>query len=181
MQRIPQIDPNQAPKAVADTLDAVKAKLGVVPNIFKTMAHSPAVLNGYLGLSGAIGSGKLSAALREQIALAVAGQNGCDYCASAHTALGKMAGLTAEEIKRNLTGRASDPKAQAAVTFSREIVASRGLVSDAELASVRAAGFSDEEVLEILGNVVVNIFTNYFNHLAATDIDFPKVEAQTAA
>ncbi|MGE3703621.1 MAG: carboxymuconolactone decarboxylase family protein [Hyphomicrobiaceae bacterium] len=181
MQRIPQIDPAKAPKAVAATLDAVKAKLGVVPNIFKTMAQSPAVLNGYLGFSGAIGSGKLPAALREQIALAVAGQNACDYCASAHTALGKMAGLTADEMKRNLTGLASDPKAQAAVTFAGRIVASRGLVSDAEVATVRAAGFSDEEIVEILGNVVANIFTNYFNHLTATDIDFPKVEARRAA
>lgn len=142
MQRIPPIDPARAPAAVAGPLDAVKKKLGVVPNTFKTMAQSPAVLNGYLALSGAIGSGRLSARLREQIALAVAGQNGCDYCASAHTALGRMVGLAADEMKRNLEGVATDPKAQAAVTFAGRIVATRGRVSDTELTAVRAYGLA---------------------------------------
>lgn len=181
MQRIPQIDPAKAPIAVASTLNGVKAKLGMVPNIFKTMAQSAAVLSGYMALSGAIGTGKLSPALREQIALATAGLNACDYCASAHTALGKMVGLGADEIRRNLAGQASEPKAQAAVTFAGRIVAGRGRVSDAELAAVRAAGFSDEEIVEILGNVVANIFTNYFNNLATTEIDFPVVQAHRAA
>jgi uncharacterized peroxidase-related enzyme len=176
MQRIPQINPAEAAKAVADTLAAVKSQLGMVPNIFKTMAQAPAVLNGYLAFSGALGSGKLTPALREQIALVTAGANTCDYCASAHTALGKMAGLGADEMKRNLAGDAGDSKTKAALVFARKLVADRGLMSDADLAAVRAAGFSDEETLEILGNVVANIFTNYFNHVAATDIDFPKVE-----
>src|SRR5262245_55448896 len=117
MQRIPQIDPAKASKDVAVTLDAVKAPLGMVPNIFKTMAQAPAVMNGYLALSGAIAAGKLSPALREQIALVTAGANCCDYCASAHSALGKMAGLAPDEIKRNLAGEASDPKAKAAIAF----------------------------------------------------------------
>lgn len=175
MQRIAQIDPALAPKDVAATLDAVKAKLGMVPNIFKTMAQSPAVLNGYLGLSGALGAGKLSPALREQIALVTAGASACDYCASAHSALAKMAGLTTDEIKRNLAGLAGDAKTQAAITFARKLVVDRAMVSDADVAAVKAAGFNDEEVLEIFGNVAVNLFTNYFNHLAATDIDFPRV------
>lgn len=180
MQRIPQLDPASASKDVAATLGAVKAQLGMVPNIFKTMAQAPAVLNGYLALSSAIGAGKLSPALREQIALVTAGANCCDYCASAHSALGKMAGLTPDEIKRNLAGDASDPKAKAAIAFARKIVVDRGVVSAADIAAVTAAGFSNEELLEILGNVVANIFTNYFNHLAGTIIDFPKVEARAA-
>ena len=178
MQRIPQIDPARASKDVAATLDAVKAQLGMVPNIFKTMAQAPAVLNGYLALSGAIGAGKLSPALREQIALITASANCCDYCASAHSALGKMAGLAPDEIKRNLSGEASDPKARAAIAFAKKLVVDRGVVSDADISAVTSAGFSNEEVLEIFGNVVANIFTNYFNHLAATDIDFPKVETR---
>jgi uncharacterized peroxidase-related enzyme len=181
MQRIPQIDPAQAPKEVAATLDAVKAKLGMVPNIFKTMAQAPAVLNGYLALSGAIGAGKLPAALREQIALVTAGANACDYCASAHSALGKMAGLGTDEIKRNLAGDAWEPKARAAIVFAKKLVVDRAVVSDGDIATVKAAGYSDEEILEILGNVAVNLFTNYFNHLAATDIDFPRVDAAHAA
>ncbi|NJO31898.1 MAG: carboxymuconolactone decarboxylase family protein [Rhodospirillales bacterium] len=181
MQRIPQLDPANATTEVAATLAAVKSKLGMVPNIVKTMAQAPAVLNGYLALSGAIGAGRLPAALREQIALVTAGINGCDYCASAHSALGKMAGLGADEIKRNLAGDAADGKARAAVTFTKKLVVDRGLVSDADLGAVKAAGFSDEELLEILGNVALNLFTNYFNHVADTDIDFPRVVASRAA
>ena len=181
MQRISQLDPAHTPKPVAATLDAVKAKLGMVPNIFKTMAQAPAVLHGYLALSGALGAGTLSPALREQIALVTAGINACDYCASAHTALGKMAGLSPDEIKRNLAGNASDAKSHAAIVFAKKLVIDRGAVSDADIAEIKTAGFSDEDVLEILGNVVANIFTNYFNHLAGTDIDFPVVRTATAA
>jgi len=181
MQRIPQLDPADAPQDVAATLAAVKAKLGVVPNIFKTMAQAPAVLNGYLAISGALGAGKLPAALREQIALVTAGVNACDYCASAHSALGKMAGLRSEEIARNLAGEASDTKVRAAITFAKKLVVDRGVVGDADIAAVKAAGYSDEEVLEILGHVAINLFTNYFNHLADTDIDFPVVETARAA
>lgn len=181
MQRIPQIDLGQAPTEVAATLDAVRSKLGMVPNIFTTMAQSPAALNGYLALSGALGTGRLSPALREQIALAVAGVNACDYCACAHAALGKLAGLSPEEIRRNLVGGAADSKAQAAITFARTLVIARGVVGDMDLAAVKAAGYSDGEVLEILGNVIVNLFTNYFNHVAATVIDFPRIETPRMA
>ncbi len=177
MQRITQVNPADAPASVKPTLDAVKAKLGMVPNIFKTMAQSPAVLNGYLALSGSFADGKLPAALREQIALVTAGHSGCNYCASAHSALGKMAGLEADEMQRNLSGNASDVKTQAALTFASKLVVNRGHVSDTDIASVKAAGYSEEEMLEIFGNVAANLFTNYFNHLAGTEIDFPRVEA----
>lgn len=181
MQRIPQTNPNDVPAEVGATFDAVKGKLGMVPNIFKTMANAPVVLNGYLALSGALAGGKLPTVLREQIALVTANHNGCDYCASAHSAAGKMAGLAADEIQRNMRGLASEPKAQAAITFARRIVEERGFVSDADLTAVRAAGFSDEEVVEIVANVAANLFTNYFNHVADTEIDFPKVETRRLA
>lgn len=181
MQRIPQLDPADASRDVAATLAAVKAKLGVVPNIFKTMAQAPAVLDGYLAFSAALGAGKLPAPLREQIALVTAGVNACDYCASAHSALGKMAGIPSDEIKRNLVGEASDSKVRAAIRFARKLVVDRGVVSNADIAAVKSAGYSDEEVLEILGQVAINLFTNYFNHVAATDIDFPVVETARVA
>ena len=181
MQRIPQTNPNDVPAEVGATFDAVKGKLGMVPNIFKTMANAPVVLNGYLAFSGALAGGKLSTVLREQIALVTANQNGCDYCASAHSAAGKMAGLATDEIQRNMHGLASEPKAQAAITFARRIVEERGFVSDADLAAVRTAGFSDEEIVEIVANVAANLFTNYFNHVADTEIDFPKVETRRLA
>lgn len=181
MQRIPSIDPAQAPADVKASLDAVKAKLGGVPNIFKTMAVAPSVLNGYLAFSNAATQGKLSAPLREQIALVAAGANACDYCASAHQALGKMAGLGADDIARALKADAADPKTKAALSFAKMLVVDRGMVSDSNLASVKAAGFSDGEVLEIVANVALNIFTNYFNHVAGTEVDFPKVDAKRAA
>lgn len=181
MQRIAQVDAGNAPAVVKATLDAVKAKLGTVPNIFLTMANSPALLNGYLAFSAAIGEGKLSASLREQIALVAAGANRCNYCASAHTALGKMVGLSQQEIARNLAGDASDKKTAAALKFARKLVLDRGVVNDSDLSAVRSAGYSNEEILEILGNVAVNLVTNYFNHLADTDIDFPRVDAVAAA
>lgn len=181
MQRIPALDPAAAPAAVAATLEAVKAKLGMVPNIIKTMARAPAVLNSYLAFSGAAGEGRLSAALRERIALLSAQTNGCDYCASAHQALGKMAGLSADEIARGYAGDSSDPKAKAALTFAKAVLARRGQVSDADLAAVKAAGYGEDEVLEIVANVVLNIFTNYFNNVADTEIDFPRVTVNRAA
>ncbi len=181
MSRIQPIDQAGASAATAELLGAVKAQMGGVPNVLATMARSRAALAGYLGLSGALGDGILSAALREQIALAVAGANRCDYCASAHSALGRMAGLSADEMARNLAGEASDADAAAVLRFARRIVDSRGNVTDAELAALREAGFSDEAAIEILAAVVANIFTNYLNHLAGTEIDFPEVRTADAA
>lgn len=181
MQRIPALEPTRANADVRTTLDAVKAKLGMVPNIVRTMARAPSVLNGYLAFSGAVGTGELPAKLREQIALLTAQTNGCDYCASAHQALGKMAGLSAEEIARGYQGQSADATAQTALAFAQAVLAKRGKVSDAELAAIKAAGFSEGQVLEIVTNVVLNIFTNYFNNVAGTEIDFPRVSTNRAA
>jgi len=181
MQRIPRIDEAAAPAKTAGYLDAVKKQMGGVPNIIGTMAQSPAALGGFLALSGALAAGTLSTAEREQIALAVAGANECDYCASAHTVLGSRSGLAADEIGRNLQGHSTDPRMQAALRFASRIVATRGQVSDDDLSAVRGAGFSYEQVVEILANTVLNIFTNYLNHTAATEIDFPIVKTGTPA
>lgn len=181
MQRIPAIDPTTATGDVKAALDAVKAKLGGVPNIFKTMAVAPSVLAGYLAFSEAAGTGHLPAGIREQIALVCASTNGCDYCASAHQALGKMAGLSPDDIAKALQAEANDAKASAALTFAKAVLADRGNVSDAALAAVRAAGYSDAEVLEIVANVALNVFTNYFNLVAGTDVDFPRVSTRRAA
>ena len=181
MQRIERLKDAAAPAKTQALLAAVKQEMGGVPNIFGTMAQSSATLGGFLGFAGALAGGKLSAKVREQIALAVAGANRCDYCASAHTMVGGMCGLDAEELKKNLTGRASDPKVESALRFALRIVESRGNVTDADVAVVRNAGFSDEEILEILANTVLNIFTNYFNHVAGTEIDFPVVTTGTVA
>ncbi len=181
MQRIARIDAATAPRKTAELLTVVEKQMGGVPNILATMAQSSAALGGFLGLAGALAGGKLSAGQREQIALAVAGANGCDYCASVHTALGGQQGLSADELDRNLRGQASDAKVQAALSLAKRIVATRGNLTDEDLAAARRAGHGDEAVVEIVANTALNIFTNYFNHVAATEIDFPLVATDSAA
>ncbi|MGI9290482.1 MAG: carboxymuconolactone decarboxylase family protein [Gammaproteobacteria bacterium] len=158
-----------------EVLDSIKQKIGMVPNIYATIAHSPAALKVFLGFGEALAGGVLSASLREQIALTVAGENGCDYCASAHTAVAKGTGLSAEEAARNLVGTASDPRIAAILNFSKAVVSKRGWLDDGELEQLRSAGITDQEIVEIIATVAVNLFTNYFNHIAGTDIDFPVV------
>jgi len=176
------------PAAVADTparshamLDAVEKQLGSVPNLFRLVAASPAALEGYLGLSGGLAKGKLPAPTRERIALAVAQHNGCDYCLSAHTYLGeRFARLDAAEMAANRSGASNDPKADAAVRFAAKVARERGRVADADLAAVRAAGYDDAQIVEIVQHVALNVFTNYLNEVARTEIDFPVVSAKAA-
>lgn len=181
MARIEPLKPEQAEGKAAELLGVVRKKLGGTPNLLTTMARAPAVLEGYLGLSGALGGGRLSAGLREQVAMAIAGVNSCEYCASAHTAIGKKAGVREEELARSLEGEPSDPRAAAAVRFVRTVVEKRGWVSDAEVEAVRAAGFDDGEILELIGAVALNTLTNYVNHIAQTDVDFPVVRVPQPA
>jgi uncharacterized peroxidase-related enzyme len=176
MSRINQIAPEVATGKAKELLDAVKAKLGLVPNMTRAMAQSPAVLEGYLQFSGALGKGKLSAKAREEIALAVGQANHCDYCLAAHSTIGKMVGLTAEQIRDSRLGTAVDPKADALIGFARKLVDSRGVVTDRDVAAVREAGFDEGAIAEVVANVALSVFTNYFNNVAETDIDFPKAE-----
>lgn len=178
MQNIAPVDPGQAGPA-ADIVNAVKAKLGRVPNIFATMARAPAVLEGFLAFNGALDAGELSPALREQIALAVAGANRCDYCASAHTAVARGAGVDRIEAALNLDAVATDPRIDAILKFARAVVTLRGRLPEAssDLNALRNAGVSDAEIVEILAHVGLNLFTNYFNHVVETEIDFPIVSA----
>jgi uncharacterized peroxidase-related enzyme len=177
MQHIKALDLAAAPADAQDMLAAVQKKLGMLPNLHKTIAHSPAALQAYVRQTEALNSGVLTPALREQIALVTAGTNDCDYCASAHTLLGKYAGVSGDEAAANLRGRASDPRTQVALAFAKQIVADRGRSSAAHLRSVRGVGYSDAEIVEIVAHVALNLFTNYFNHIAATEIDFPLVRA----
>lgn len=171
-----------APVAAQPLLEGVKAKLGSAPNLFRLLAVSPAALEGYLGLSGALGHGSLDARTRERIALAVAEYNGCGYCTSAHSFIGKnMAGLTDGEIAANRNGSSTDAKAAAAVEFAVKVVDARGHVADADVAAVKLAGYSDADVIEIVLHVALNTLTNYVNEVAQTTIDFPVVKARNAA
>lgn len=181
MARIEPLTVETASAEGVQILSAIKDKIGMIPNLYATMAHSPAALSASLAFGDAMGSSALSAQVKEQLALAIAGANSCDYCASAHTAIGKMTGVDAEELTKNLAGNASDPKTQALLTFATQVVRSRGDVSDADISEARAAGVTDAEIVEVVATVAINTFTNYFNHIAQTSIDFPIVETSCSA
>lgn len=175
------IDPSAAePKAKA-LLDGVHKKLGVVPNLMRVLASNPAVLGAYLGFGGALAGGVLGAKLHEQIALAVAEANGCDYCLAAHSLLGKGAGLSATDIRSARTGEAADPRAAAALVLARKLVDRRGAVSANDIGAARNASLSDADIIEVVASVALNVFTNYINKAADTDIDFPPVEKLSEA
>ena len=180
MERITPVNPQAAQGRAKELLDAVKAKLGIVPNMTCSMAVSPAVLDAYLGFSGALGHGVLPARVREQLALDVGEANHCDYCVSAHSAIGKRVGLAEQEVLDSRRGASADPKTDVLLRFARTVAEKRGVVEDADIAAVRDAGFGDAEIAEVVAHVALNIFTNYFNNVAGTTIDFPKAPALSA-
>ncbi|AUG78423.1 peroxidase [Kitasatospora sp. MMS16-BH015] len=175
MSRLSTVHPDTATPAAKDLLDKVDRALGGTPNMMRAMAVSPAVLDGYLSFSGALAKGRLSAALREQIALLAAAENACEYCYAAHHVLGARAGVGAVDLAGGAHAEATDPRDAAALRFARAVIRTKGSVSDEELAAVRAAGYGDGEIGEIIGAVALNVFTNYFNSVARTEVDFPAV------
>jgi len=171
-----------APAASQPLLEAVNKQLGVVPNLFRLVSNSPAALEGYLSLAGALDKGALPAPTRERIALAIAEVNGCNYCLSAHTYLGKnLAKLDDAEMAANRNGGSNDAKADAAVRFAAKVARERGHLSEEDVKTVKAAGYSDAQVIEIVLHVALNTWTNYINEVAGTIIDFPVVTARKAA
>lgn len=160
-----------------ELLDSVLVGNGKVSNMIRTLANSPAVLEGYLAFSRALAKGKLDPKLRESLAMVVAEANQSEYCLSSHTEAGKAAGLSAIETADARGGDASDAKFRAALTFARKLIDRRGAVLSADVAGLKAIGFSEGEISEIVANVALSVFTNYFNHAAGTEIDFPRVAA----
>jgi len=176
MSRITALNPAQATGKAKQLLDAVQSKRGITPNMARAMANSPAVLEGYLNFSGALAGGSLSAKVRELIALTVAEVNSCGYCLSAHCAIGKMVGLEASELAAARSGESTDSKTQATLKLAQSIVLQRGEIHDTDFNSAREAGLSEGEIAEVVANVALNVFTNYFNLVADTEIDFTKIE-----
>ena len=183
MSRIPTPQNIDAtPIASRPLLEAVNRQLGSVPNLFRLVANSPAALEGYLGMQGALAKGALPAATRERIALAVAEVNGCNYCLAAHTYLARnLARLDDAEIAANRAGGSGDAKAHAAVMFAATIARERGHIRPEHLAAVRAAGYDDAQIIEIVQHVALNTWTNYINEVGGTDIDFPVTAPRKAA
>lgn len=181
MTRVNLVTPGDATVAAAAVLNQINGVFGVTPNMFRAVANSPAALNSMWGSFGALGSGTLGARLGEQIAVAVAERNACHYCLAAHTALGKNAGLSADELGEAQAGRSSDPKTAAALAFALKLVDGRGQVSDADVRALRDAGFDDGAIVEILAHVALNLFTNYVNVAFDVPVDFPAVRLRKAA
>ena len=175
MPRIEPVDAARATGKARQLLDDFQTEWGMVPNIVRTLAHAPEVLEGYVSFERSLGRGALSAGLREQIAVAVAEANQCRYCLAAHSAVGRAVGLSDEALADARRGPSPDRKVEAALQFARNIVTERGSVDDDDVRQLRDAGYTDQETVEIIANVSLNIFTNYFNHIVGTEVDFPEV------
>ncbi len=181
MNRIPLIDSAHTSPDRKALLDQIHGAFGATPNMFRAVANSPAALQSMWAAFGALGSGTLSAKLGEQIAVAVANRNACEYCLAAHTALGRKAGATADEMAAAQVGQASDAATQAALSFALKVVEQRAQITTEDVQALRTAGFSDEAVMEILAHVALNLFTNYVNVAFDVPVDFPAVKLRPAA
>jgi len=178
MSAISPIDPATATATgEAKTLLAqVQKALGLTPNMTKVMANSPALLKGYLGLSGALGGGTIPAGAREELAVATAEFNRCQYCLSAHTYIGaNVAKVDPEELERARNGESGDAHTAALLALSDAILRSRGDVDAADLDKARVAGVTDAEIGEVVGHIALNVLTNYFNVIADVENDWPVV------
>ena len=178
MSRIAPVVSSNVDSKVATTLSQVEKSLGMVPNLFATLANAPVALDGFLSLSKTLSRGRLTARQREIVALAVGQENECRYCLSAHTASSKGVGLNDAGALNARNGDGDDPFERALASFAKAIVRRRGHLSNEELESARKAGIDDGLVMEVIANVALNTFTNYVNEVADTEIDFPVVEVK---
>ena len=176
MSRSPLINPQETHGERQALLGQIHSAFGATPNMFRAVANSTAALKSMWGAFGALGGGVIPAKLGEQIAVAIANRNACGYCLAAHTALGRKAGASSEEMTAAQGGESQDPKTAAALRFALRVVEGRGEIADADVADLRAAGFNDEEIVEILAHVALNLFTNYVNVAFAVPVDFPGVK-----
>lgn len=181
MSRLPLIEPTTTTTARRELLGQIHGAFGATPNMFRVVANSPAALRSMWAAFGALGGGVIAPKLGEQIAVAVANRNGCGYCLAAHTALGRKAGASSEEMSTAQTGASNDPRTAAALAFALDLVERRGQVDASSIDKVRSAGFTDEEIVEILAHVALNLFTNYVNNAFDVPIDFPSVALRQAA
>lgn len=176
MSRVPLVTPGDTTPDRQALLGEIHAAFGTTPNMFKAVANSPAALRSMWGSFGALGQGVIPAKLGEQIAVAIANRNACEYCLAAHTALGRKAGASSQEMTAAQDGTSEDPRTAAALRFALRVVEARGQIDAQEVQQLREAGYSDEEIVEILAHVALNLFTNYVNVAFAVPVDFPGVK-----
>ncbi len=178
MSRIHLVQDAEAEGAAKEGLESVAKKMGTVPNLMRVMANQPAILNMYFAMGDALSKGSFGPKVREALALTIAGANHCDYCASAHSAISKSLKVDDAEIETRLKGNSADPELDAILKLTNVIVQKQGLLTDDDLRNARDSGISDAVIVEAIGHVAANILTNYINHIAETDIDFPVVRTQ---
>jgi uncharacterized peroxidase-related enzyme len=181
MSRINLVTPEQANDEQQALYTAIQGQLGMVPNFLKIFANSPAALRAFLGLHSIANEGSLDPQTKERIALGLAEQNACEYCVSAHSAIGRKAGLSGVEIEANRVGSSQDAKAAVAVKFARSLAEHNGEVTTAELLEIRNAGYDDAEIVEIITHVGMNVLTNILGKASRVEIDFPKVSLLKAS
>jgi len=175
MSHVPLVDPATATGTVQENLAQIEAAFGATPAMFRAVANSPAALASMWGSFAAFGAGALGPALSEQIAVAVANRNSCDYCLAAHTALGRKAGLDDDALRAAQSGESDDARTAALLRFVLQLVEHRGQVGAGDVQQVRAQGWSEEEIVEAIGQVALNLYTNYVNIALDVPVDFPKV------
>ncbi|MBX3193660.1 MAG: peroxidase-related enzyme [Microbacteriaceae bacterium] len=181
MSRVPLVESTSATGSVKEQLDQIQTAFGTVPAMFRAVANSPAALQSMWAAFGAYGGGALGPAVSEQVAVAVANRNSCDYCLAAHTALGRKAGLSADTLAAAQTGDAEDARTAALLRFALALVEDRGQVSDEDVQALRDHGWNDEQIVETIGQVALNVFTNYINIALAVPVDFPRVSLRTTS
>ena len=174
MSRV-SIQPQAVHAASQPLLDQIQQAFGATPNMFKAVSNSPAALQSMWGFFGALGKGTLGAQLGEQLAVAIANANRCEYCLAAHTVLGQNAGATGADMAAAQVGRSDDPRTAAALAFALKVVGQRAQVDDADFTNLRTAGFDDGQIVEIMAHVALNLFTNYINVALDVPVDFPRV------
>ena len=178
--RVPLVDRTAATGSVRTVLDQIHGAFGATPNMFRAVANSPAALQSMWAAFGALGGGVIGAALGEQIAVAVANRNACDYCLAAHTALGRKAGVSGDDLAAAQSGESADPRTAAVLRFALKLVNERGQVDATDVQALRDHGWSDEHIVEIVAHVALNLFTNYVNVALAVPVDFPGVKLRAA-
>ena len=180
VSRVPLVDRTAATGSVRTVLDQIHGAFGATPNMFRAVANSPAALQSMWAAFGALGGGVIGAALGEQIAVAVANRNACDYCLAAHTALGRKAGVSGDDLAAAQSGESADPRTAAVLRFALKLVNERGQVDATDVQALRDHGWSDEHIVEIVAHVALNLFTNYVNVALAVPVDFPGVKLRPA-
>lgn len=175
MTKIKAIKPEEASEAAKAAMEMVNKKLGRVPNMYQVMANSPAILEAYVKFNGALSSGTLGNKMAELIALATAEKNSCSYCLSAHSFFGAKVGLTEEQMLEGRLFHSQDEKMNTGLLFAKKMLDNPKEISSADIEPLRNVGYSDGDILEIVANVIRNIFTNYINIISETEVDWPVI------